>query len=112
MAQTLKRLPSAQVVQTGSWDRAPHRAPSSPGSLLLPLPQLFSLLLLSLSLYAKYINKYINKQTNKQSLNKIKFQDLGSQDDEKQKFRGIDTLFPTLSVGPYGIPDKVLPKRL
>ena len=34
----VKRLPSAQVMIPGSWDRAPHRAPCSAGSLLLPLP--------------------------------------------------------------------------
>ena len=28
----------AQVVIPGSWDRVPHRAPCSAGSLLLPLP--------------------------------------------------------------------------
>ena len=33
----LKPLPSAQVMIPGSWDRAPHRALSSAGSLLPPL---------------------------------------------------------------------------
>ena len=37
MAQWVKPLPSAQVMISGSWDRAPHRALCSAGSLLLPL---------------------------------------------------------------------------
>jgi len=52
----VERLPSAQVMVPGSWDRAPHRAPCSAGSLLLPLPLLLPLLMLSLSL------SQINKQ--------------------------------------------------
>ncbi|XP_034504332.1 transmembrane protein 234 isoform X2 [Ailuropoda melanoleuca] len=36
--QSAERLSWAQVVISGSWDGAPHRAPSSAGSLLLPLP--------------------------------------------------------------------------
>ena len=32
----LKPLPSAQVMNSGSWDRAPHRALCSAGSLLPP----------------------------------------------------------------------------
>ncbi|XP_064427490.1 nucleic acid dioxygenase ALKBH1 isoform X1 [Mirounga angustirostris] len=46
----VKRLPSAQVMIPGSWDRAPHRAPCSAGSLLLPLPLPLLVFLLSLSL--------------------------------------------------------------
>ena len=38
VAQLVKRLPSAQVMIPASWDRVPHRAPCSAGSLLLPLP--------------------------------------------------------------------------
>ena len=40
VAQVVKHLPSAQVMILGSWDRAPHHAPCSAGSLLstLPLP--------------------------------------------------------------------------
>ena len=38
VAQPVKHLPSAQVMIPGSWDRAPHWAPCSVGSLLLPLP--------------------------------------------------------------------------
>ena len=38
VAQLVKRLPSAQVMIPGSWDRAPHGVPCSAGSLLLPLP--------------------------------------------------------------------------
>jgi len=38
VAQLVKRLPSAQVMIPGSWDRAPHWAPCSAESLLLPFP--------------------------------------------------------------------------
>ena len=38
VAQLVKPLPSAQGVIAGSWDRVPHQAPSSVGSLLLSLP--------------------------------------------------------------------------
>ena len=38
VAQSLKRLPLAQVIIPGSWDRALHRVLCSAGSLLLPLP--------------------------------------------------------------------------
>ena len=34
----VKRLPLAQGMIPGSWERAPHRAPCLAGSLLLPLP--------------------------------------------------------------------------
>ena len=37
VAQWVKPLPSAQVMISGSWDRAPHRALCSAGSLLPPL---------------------------------------------------------------------------
>ena len=37
VAQWVKPLPSAQVMISGSWDRVPHRAPCSAGSLLPPL---------------------------------------------------------------------------
>ena len=50
VAQSVKHLPSAQLIITGSWDRAHHRAPCSVGSLLLPLPLLLPLLVLALSL--------------------------------------------------------------
>ena len=50
-----KRLPSAQVMILGSWDRASHWAPYSAESLLLPLPLPLSPLMLSLSL--SQINK-------------------------------------------------------
>jgi len=53
VAQLVGRLPSAQVMIPGSWDQAPHRAPCSAGSLLLPLPLLLPLLVLSLSLSNK-----------------------------------------------------------
>ena len=38
VAQLVKQLPSAQVMISASWDRVPHWAPCSAGSLLLPLP--------------------------------------------------------------------------
>ena len=38
VAQWVKPLPSARVMISGSWDRAPHRALCSAGNLLLPLP--------------------------------------------------------------------------
>ena len=38
VAQLVKQLPLAQVMIPASWDRVPHRAPCSAGSLLLPLP--------------------------------------------------------------------------
>ena len=38
VAQWVKPLPSAQAMIAGSWDRAPHQALCSVGSLLLPLP--------------------------------------------------------------------------
>jgi len=37
VAQSVRHLPSARVVIPGSWDPAPHQAPCSAGSLLLPL---------------------------------------------------------------------------
>ena len=46
-AQSVKCLPSAQVMIPGSWDRVPHWAPCSVGRLLLLLP--LPLLVLSLS---------------------------------------------------------------
>ena len=36
LVQSVKHLPSAQVMIPGSWDGAPHWAPCSAGSLLLP----------------------------------------------------------------------------
>nr|XP_045726523.2 acyl-coenzyme A thioesterase 9, mitochondrial-like [Mirounga angustirostris] len=51
----VKRLPLAQVVIPGSWDRAPHWAPCSMGSLLLPLP--LPLLVFPLSLCLSLSNK-------------------------------------------------------
>ena len=38
VAQSVKRLPLAQVMISGSRDQAPHRAPCSVANLLLPLP--------------------------------------------------------------------------
>ena len=37
-ARWVKHLPWAQLMISGSWDGAQHRAPCSAGSLLLPLP--------------------------------------------------------------------------
>ena len=68
VAQSVKHLPSAQVMILGSWDQVPHQAPCSAGSLLLslPLPLLLPLLCslsLSLSLFLSrcQINKIFNK---------------------------------------------------
>ena len=47
VAQLVEQLPSAQVMILDFQDRVPHRAPSSLGSLLLPLT--FSSLMLSLT---------------------------------------------------------------
>ena len=58
MAQSVKRLPSAQVMISGSWDGAAHWAPCSVGSLLLPLP-LSLLVLFSLSLSNKGIKFFL-----------------------------------------------------
>ena len=38
VAQSVKHLPLAQLMISGSWDRAPHQALCSARSLLLPLP--------------------------------------------------------------------------
>ena len=48
MAQSVKHLPLAQVMISGSWDQVLHWAPCSAGSLLLPLP--LPSLVISLSL--------------------------------------------------------------
>ena len=55
VAQSVKRLTSAQVMIPGSRDRAPHQAPCSVGSLRLPLPVSLPLLVLTHSL--SQINK-------------------------------------------------------
>ena len=52
VAQSVKHLPSAQVMISESWDRAPHGAPYPAGvcfslSLCLPPPHLCSLSLLT-----------------------------------------------------------------
>ena len=57
MAQLVKHLPLAQVMILGSWDRAPHRAPCSAGSLLLPLPLPLLVFPLTLSLSLCQLNK-------------------------------------------------------
>ena len=59
VAQSVKHLPSAQVMIPGSWDWAPHWAPCSGGTLLLPLPLFLHELVLSFS------------QINKQNLKNI-----------------------------------------
>ena len=50
VAQSVKCLPSAQVMISESWGRALRWAPCSAGSLLLPLPLPLSLLMHVLSL--------------------------------------------------------------
>ena len=37
VTRSVRHLPSARVIVLGCWDQAPHRAPCSAGSLLLPL---------------------------------------------------------------------------
>ena len=62
MAQPVRHLPSAQVMILGSWDTAPHQAPCTVGSLLLPLPlPLPPAYALSLSLSLSQINKVLKK---------------------------------------------------
>ena len=51
VAQSVKHLPWSHVMISGSWDRAPCRAPCSVGSLLLPLPLTFSPIMLFLSFF-------------------------------------------------------------
>ncbi|XP_045664595.1 ubiquitin-conjugating enzyme E2 variant 3 isoform X4 [Ursus americanus] len=50
VAQSVKRLPSAQAMISGSWDQALHWAPCSGWSLLLPIPLPLPLLVRSRSL--------------------------------------------------------------
>ena len=53
MAQLVKRLTSAQIMISGSWDQARHQAPASPGapaSPSAPLPAHAHVRALSLSL--------------------------------------------------------------
>ena len=50
VAQWVKRLPSAQVMISGSWDRAPCQAPCSAGESASPFP-LVHALSLSLSFF-------------------------------------------------------------
>ena len=66
VAQLVKCLLSAQVMISGSWDRALRRAPCSLGSLLLPLslpaaPPACTLIY-SLSLSVKEVNKILKKK--------------------------------------------------
>jgi len=56
LAQSVKRLPSAQVMIPGSRDRAPRQTPCSAGSLLLPLLVAPPAYALSLSLSVKQTN--------------------------------------------------------
>ena len=60
VAQLVKHLPLAMVMIPGSWVGAPHQAPCSAGSLLLPPPLLFPLHVFSCSV--KWINKNILKK--------------------------------------------------
>ena len=65
LAQSVKCLPSAQVMIPGSWNGAPRWAPCSAGSLLLPLPLPLPLLLLVLSLALSNVKCQINKMLKK-----------------------------------------------
>ena len=60
VAQSVKHLPSAQVMISGSWDGALGQAPCSVGSLLLP-PPLPPACELSLSLSNKIIRSFYFK---------------------------------------------------
>ena len=60
MAQWVEPLPSAQVVVSGSWDRAPHRALCSEGTLLPPVSLPASLPTCDLC----QINKILKKKKN------------------------------------------------
>ena len=53
VAQSVKWLPSAWVMISGSWNHAPHWALCSMGSLLLPLPLPATLLACALSVSIK-----------------------------------------------------------
>ena len=74
VAQSVKCLPSAQVMISGSWDQALHQAPCSAGSLLLllPLPLLVLSLSLSLSLSHSQINKTFIKRERRKERKKKK----------------------------------------
>ena len=67
VAQSVKRLPLAQVMIPGSWDPGPHWAPCSSRNLLLPLSLL--LLLLVCSLFLCQINKIIKTKQSKSTEN-------------------------------------------
>jgi len=69
VAQLVKQLPSARVMIPESWDRVPHRAPSSAGSLLLPLTLSPLMLFLSRLLSSKKI-KYFFKKLKKKEMKK------------------------------------------
>ena len=56
----LKPLPSAQVLISGCWDRAPHQALCSAGSLLLPLPLPASLPTCDLCQINKSLKKFLS----------------------------------------------------
>ena len=69
VAQSVKHLLSAQVMIPVSWDRAPHRALCSAGSLLPPLSLLASLPTcdLSRSVSNKLVKLLKNKTQSKHS---------------------------------------------
>jgi len=67
VAQMVKHLPLARVMIPESWDRAPHWAPCSTGSLLLPLPLPAASPACTLSLCQKYI-KSLKKNKNKNGI--------------------------------------------
>ena len=61
VAQSVKRLPLAQVMILGSWDGVSHQAPCSAGSLLLALPLPTTPPACALSLSNKYIKSFFLK---------------------------------------------------
>ena len=62
LSGSVKCLPSAEVMISGSWDGALHRSLHSAGSLLLPLPLPLPLLVHFLSLCQ--INKILSNNNN------------------------------------------------
>ena len=74
----------AQVVTPESWDRVPHWAPCSAGSLLLPLPLQLPLLAFSLSLC----------QINKYTLYKPPEVELPGSEEHFRMFTGVIVVFP------------------
>ena len=63
VAQSVKCLPSAQVMISGSWDRAPHQVPPLGACFFLPTPPA-CVPSLAGCLYLCQINKILKKKKN------------------------------------------------